>query len=239
LASWLTSYEDIRVVAVGSTVHQNRDVETDVTVVGLAGLDIDAATRAIARVRGHSDAKLVALLDGAEDVLAWVVDARVDACLDIETADARELVETVRSVVDGRTVISTGLLSAPHERRDALVPGTTLTPRERDVLALLSEGRSNKSIANQLELKVGTVSVYVSVILAKLGAANRTEAAMTALRLGLLASGRGDHQRARHPSGTGRVGVPAGRARPSRPPAGASATPARSILETRLRQSMV
>ena len=62
----------------------------------------------------------------------------------------------------------------------------TLTEREREVLALLAEGRTNRQIAGQLYISEKTVSVHVSNILAKLGVGRRTEAAAIARRDGLL-----------------------------------------------------
>jgi DNA-binding CsgD family transcriptional regulator len=61
-----------------------------------------------------------------------------------------------------------------------------LTPREREILALVADGRSNGEIAKQLFISTKTVSVHVSNILAKLGAAGRTEAAAIGRRRGLL-----------------------------------------------------
>jgi DNA-binding CsgD family transcriptional regulator/tetratricopeptide (TPR) repeat protein len=69
----------------------------------------------------------------------------------------------------------------------AAAPGEELglTPREREVLALVADGRSNRQIAEELFISVKTASVHVSNILAKLGVANRAEAAVAAHRLGL------------------------------------------------------
>ncbi|WP_277500945.1 response regulator transcription factor, partial [Nocardioides sp. ChNu-99] len=61
-----------------------------------------------------------------------------------------------------------------------------LTSREREILGLVAQGRSNGEIARQLFISVKTVSVHVSNILAKLGASGRTEAAALARRKGLL-----------------------------------------------------
>jgi DNA-binding CsgD family transcriptional regulator len=61
-----------------------------------------------------------------------------------------------------------------------------LTPREREILALVAEGRSNGEVARELFISVKTVSVHVSNVLAKLGAGGRTEAAAIARRDGLL-----------------------------------------------------
>jgi DNA-binding CsgD family transcriptional regulator len=75
--------------------------------------------------------------------------------------------------------------------RIALTPEPTatgelgLTPREREVLALVAEGRTNRQIAEALFISEKTASVHVSNILAKLGVANRAEAAATVHRLGL------------------------------------------------------
>jgi DNA-binding CsgD family transcriptional regulator len=65
-------------------------------------------------------------------------------------------------------------------------PAVTLTPRESEILALVAEGRSNGEIGRQLFISTKTVSVHVSNILGKLGAAGRTEAAAIARRDGLL-----------------------------------------------------
>ena len=59
-----------------------------------------------------------------------------------------------------------------------------LTPREREVLELLAEGRTNKQIAETLFISESTAGVHVSNILGKLGAANRVEAAAIAYRMG-------------------------------------------------------
>jgi DNA-binding CsgD family transcriptional regulator len=69
----------------------------------------------------------------------------------------------------------------PASRRDE-----PLTGREEEVLALVAEGRSNREIGKQLFISAKTVSVHVSNILAKLGAAGRTEAVAVARRRGLL-----------------------------------------------------
>jgi DNA-binding NarL/FixJ family response regulator len=63
-----------------------------------------------------------------------------------------------------------------------------LTQREVEVLSLLSEGRSNRDIAEALSISQFTVASHVKNILTKTGAANRTEAAAFAIRLGLTTS---------------------------------------------------
>jgi DNA-binding NarL/FixJ family response regulator len=61
---------------------------------------------------------------------------------------------------------------------EAPSPFGALTPRERDVLALIAQGESNKRIAAALNLSIGTVKGYVSAIFEKLGVEDRTQAAL-------------------------------------------------------------
>ena len=65
-----------------------------------------------------------------------------------------------------------------------------ITRRQRDVLALLGQGKSNKVIADELGISEGTVKIHVGSILKALGATNRTQAALTAIEMGLSSAGR-------------------------------------------------
>lgn len=96
---------------------------------------------------------------------------------------AREVAHRLgfRSLLDELVVLG----SLPPAGRSGGASGT-LTPREREILALVAEGRSNGEIGRQLFISTKTVSVHVSNILGKLGAAGRTEAAALARRRGLL-----------------------------------------------------
>jgi DNA-binding NarL/FixJ family response regulator len=83
---------------------------------------------------------------------------------------------------------SHGLRSERHEapRRTDLPPEISpLTPRQREVLALLGQGKSNKEIARILDLSEGTVKLHVTAILKALNVSNRTGAVVAASRLGL------------------------------------------------------
>ena len=80
------------------------------------------------------------------------------------------------------------VVMAPGDARGEDAPPTeTLTPREKEVLDLLAEGRSNKAIAWQLGISDQTVKFHVAAISGKLGAENRTDAVRLAIRHGLVA----------------------------------------------------
>lgn len=94
--------------------------------------------------------------------------------------DPDALVRAIRSVRDGNVLL------AP-EAIGSLVRGSradTLTPREREVLSQIAEGKSNKEIARHLRLSEKTVKAHVSAVLAKLGLQDRTQAAVYAVRYG-------------------------------------------------------
>ena len=102
----------------------------------------------------------------------------------LKDARPEALTRAIRDAVQGRGTIDSGAMRVLMERRVDDV-GRDLTAREREVLALLAGGLSNKEIAETLTLSVGTVRLHVSNILAKLGAPNRTTAAAIAMKHGL------------------------------------------------------
>ena len=74
----------------------------------------------------------------------------------------------------------------PADAAVEISAGSALTPREAEVLRLLSEGLANKEIAARLSFSTHTAKFHVESILRKLGAANRAEAVMEGIRRGLL-----------------------------------------------------
>lgn len=83
-------------------------------------------------------------------------------------ADAAELVAAMERICSGGTVVDPSVVAALVNRARATDPLSTLTPREREVLALIAEGRSNRAIAEGLFLGEKTVDSHVRSILQKL-----------------------------------------------------------------------
>ena len=92
--------------------------------------------------------------------------------------DPDALVRAIRSVRDGNVLLAPEAVSALS--RGSRVD--TLTPREREVLTGIAEGRSNREIARSLGVSEKTVKAHVSSVLAKLGVQDRTQAAVYAVR---------------------------------------------------------
>jgi DNA-binding NarL/FixJ family response regulator len=90
-------------------------------------------------------------------------------------AEVGELVTAVRTVASGRSVIDPTVVSRLVSRRREVDPLETLTAREREVLALIAEGRSNRAIGERLFLSPKTVEAHVGAIFSKLGMEEATD----------------------------------------------------------------
>jgi DNA-binding NarL/FixJ family response regulator len=95
----------------------------------------------------------------------------------------QELVRAIETVAAGQSLLDPGVTQKVLDRMKQLASGhqprdiTALSPQERKVLALVAEGKTNKEIANSLDLSDKTVKNYLSNIFSKLNLARRTEAA--------------------------------------------------------------
>ena len=103
-----------------------------------------------------------------------------------------DLIKSIKGTLKGMSFIDPQvagkLLSEYAQNFGSSQPPThyTFTERERDILTLLSQGLSNTEISEKLFLAEGTVRNYTSVLLKKLGVADRTQAAILAIRYGLV-----------------------------------------------------
>ncbi|NJN17346.1 MAG: response regulator transcription factor [Oscillochloris sp.] len=110
----------------------------------------------------------------------------------LKDTPAPELLATIRRVHGGESIVQPSvaarLITEFSRQRDAPAQPETehLSEREREILRLISDGLSNREIGNRLALAEGTVKNYVSTILDKLHAANRTQAARLAREQGLI-----------------------------------------------------
>lgn len=103
-----------------------------------------------------------------------------------------DLIKSIKGTVEGKSFIDPQvagkILSEYADNFGKSQPPThyTFTERERDILTLLSQGLSNMEISEKLFLAEGTVRNYTSVLLKKLGVSDRTQAAILAIRYGLV-----------------------------------------------------
>ena len=100
----------------------------------------------------------------------------------LKDAPREELLECIRAVHAGRTVIPAEVAVKLAQRMSS----DDLTTREREVLQLMAQGKSNREIGAALFITEGTVKTHVNSILAKLNVADRTQAVTTAIKRGLV-----------------------------------------------------
>ena len=128
------------------------------------------------------------------DADQWVLDAvrnGADGYL-LKDAPRERLLQAIEEVHAGRTPVDSKVAGRIFEQivrtpqKSPTTIGSNLTEREHEILILLSHGKSNAEIAENLFLSEGTVRNYVSSILEKLEVTDRTQAAVIALRSGLV-----------------------------------------------------
>jgi NarL family two-component system response regulator LiaR len=187
LAGFLMVYDDLELAGEApggeAAIAMCDRNEPDVILMDLVmpGVDGVEATRRI-RAR-HPNTQVIALTSFKEDDLVQGALAAGAIGYLLKNVTADELAEAIRAAHQGKPTL------AP-EAAQALIRATTqppeigfdLTEREREVLALMVQGRTNPEIASQLVVSRSTIKFHVSSVLSKLGAASRTEAVALALQ---------------------------------------------------------
>ncbi len=112
----------------------------------------------------------------------------------LKDTQAHELRRAIKAAAAGQVQLSPQ--ASAYLVREVRAPETTgaLTERESEVLRLLAQGQSNKEIAQSLQIVEDTVKTHVKHILSKLGVQSRTQAALCAMRLGLVSAERGKNE---------------------------------------------
>ncbi|WP_028732203.1 response regulator [Rhizobium leguminosarum] len=142
--------------------------------VSMPGGGIDAIPEILAR----SPQTKVLMLTASEEVDPLVAALRRGAAgYVVKGIGSRGLAEAIRTVVGGSRYISSSMRAKVIET-SLFVERTSLTARELEVIGLVAEGLSNKHIGRRLNLQEKTIKHHMTEILSKLGASNRTEAAI-------------------------------------------------------------
>ena len=186
LRSILHDRTDVAIVAEADNGQQAvqlyAKLRPDVTVMdlGLPGADGFAAIAGIREINRAAKIVVLTNYDGSEDVYR----ALRSGALAYLTKDAsgQELLHAIIAAHQGNRYL-------PRSVRDRLaerIPCSELTPRELQVLKLISSGCSNKEIAANLDIAEKTARIHVSSVLEKLGARDRTQAAIYAIQRGFV-----------------------------------------------------
>jgi len=186
VAALLASQPDMPLVAEGASgreaIHLFRTHRPDVTLMDLQMPEMNGLDAMIA-IRGEfPEARIIVLTTYTGDVQALrAIKAGARAYL-LKNTLRKELLDTIRAVHAGRKSLSpeVSFELAEHAAEESL------SPAEVRVLSLIAEGNTNKEIANVLSVTEDAVKGQVKNILSKLGADDRTEAAMIGVKRGII-----------------------------------------------------
>jgi DNA-binding NarL/FixJ family response regulator len=157
-----------------AAAHDAEAVAWDVGLSGGRVAELDRVRVPVLALVGDAEQAAEALAAGAQGVVA-------------RDADAERLEIGLQAVARGLIVVDEAFGESIRPRAAPASPMVeALTAREREVLQLLSEGLSNRRIAERLGISEHTAKFHVNAILGKLGAEGRTEAVVMAARLGLV-----------------------------------------------------
>lgn len=186
IAALLANQKDMKLVAQASTgkeaIVQFRSHRPDITLMDLQMPEMSGIDSIIAIRTEFRDASIIVLTTYAGDALAQrALKAGAKAYI-LKNHVRKDLLETIRAVHAGTKRIHPEVAAeiAAHAADDEL------SPREIEVLSLVSDGKSNKLIADHLSITEETVKGHMKSILSKLGAKDRTHAVTLALKRGII-----------------------------------------------------
>jgi two-component system, NarL family, response regulator LiaR len=162
----------------------------DVAVIdiGLPAFDGIELTKRVRAELPATRVVIVTMIDLEEQVLAALAAGADAYCL--KSSEPERIVEAVRIAGEGGAYFDPRIAHVVLARFSPLRPNdgrtSPLTARETEILRLISDGRANSEIAESLHIGLGTVKGHIRGILEKLSAADRTQAAVVALRKGYI-----------------------------------------------------
>ncbi|MEU2875522.1 MULTISPECIES: response regulator transcription factor [unclassified Streptomyces] len=192
LRTFLEVQDDIEVVGEAADgaegVARAEELRPDVVLMDVKMPVLDGV-EALRRLRDLGNGARVLIVTSFTEQRTVVPALRAGAAGYVyKDVDPEALAGAIRSVHAGHILLQpevAGALLSQEEAQSGLGRGGSLTEREREVLGLIADGRSNREIARALVLSEKTVKTHVSNILMKLDLADRTQAALWAVRHGV------------------------------------------------------
>ncbi|MBO9128328.1 response regulator transcription factor [Bacillus sp. 165] len=189
VSAYLSTQADI--IVIGEAENGKKGIELalslkpDIILMDLVMEEVDGieATREI--ISHWPEAKVVVVTSFLEDEKLYpVIEAGATSYL-LKTSRASDIADAVRATYNGETILEpkvTGKMMTKMRQKQEDSPHEELTERELEILMLMTEGKSNQEIADELFIALKTVKTHVSNILSKLNVSDRTQAVIYAFR---------------------------------------------------------
>ncbi len=191
LGAFLQVYDDLELCGEAENGEQAlqlcEQIIPDVILMDLVMPGMDGAQTTREVLKRWPNVRVIALTSFKDQ--EWVEKALQAGAVGylLKNVNAEQLYEAIHAALAGQPALAPEAAQALIQAtRGVFKPGDDLTPREREVLALIVEGLNNLEIAERLSISRSTAAAHVSNILSKLGVSNRAEAISLALRSKLV-----------------------------------------------------
>ncbi|MCQ6265019.1 response regulator transcription factor [Fictibacillus sp. WQ 8-8] len=193
VSSYLSAQSDLTVVGEAENgkkaVELALELRPDVILMDLVMNEMDGIEATKKIIEQWPEAKIIIVTSFLDDEKVYPAIEAGAVSYMLKTSKASEIAEAVRATYHGQSVLEpevTGKMMIRMRQKNHQQPHEELTSRELEVLLLMTEGKSNQEIADQLFIAQKTVKVHVSNILNKLDVQDRTQAVIYAFKHSLV-----------------------------------------------------
>ncbi|WP_335872738.1 response regulator transcription factor [Bacillus sp. 2205SS5-2] len=189
VSSYLSSQPDIEVVGEAdnglTAIDLALELRPDIILMDLVMKEMDGIESTKEIIKRWPDAKIIIVTSFIDDEKVYpALEAGATSYM-LKTSKASEIANAVRKTYSGQTVLEpevTGKMMTRMRSGNPILPHEELTNREMEILLLISEGKTNHEIADELFIAHKTVKTHVSNLLSKLGVQDRTQAVIYAFK---------------------------------------------------------
>lgn len=189
VSSYLSAQADIDVVGEASDgkegVQLAFELRPDIILMDLVMKEMDGIQATKEIIREWPEAKIIIVTSFLDDDKVYPALEAGAVSYMLKTSKASEIAEAVRKTHNGQSILEpevTGKMMTRMRQKTVSHPHEELTNRELEILLLMTQGKTNQEIADELFIALKTVKTHVSNILSKLGVQDRTQAVIYAFK---------------------------------------------------------
>ena len=189
VSAYLSSQPDIEVVAEADdgsrAIELALELRPDIILMDLVMKDMDGIEATKKIIESWPEAKIIIVTSFLDDEKVYpALEAGATSYM-LKTSKASEIAKAIRATYEGQSILEpevTGKIMNRMRTKQETVLHEQLTEREKEILLLMTKGKANQEIADELFIALKTVKVHVSNILGKLEVQDRTQAVIYAFQ---------------------------------------------------------